>query len=426
MIERKEYLDRLVSRIGNDSIKVITGIRRSGKSYLLNNIFYNYLLKSGIDKDHIIVFAFDSAIDLGKIDEDLIEIEKEKRLIDYKKFMAYISGCIVDDKNYFILLDEVQRLDSFEFVLNGYLTQGNIDIYVTGSNSKFLSTDVITEFRGRGDEIHVMPLSFSEVYNYVGGDKTEVIEHYMVYGGLPRVILAKTDEERMSYLQTQIEKTYLKDVIDRHNVRNDEELSELLNIIASGISSLTNPRKLANTFNSVKQMSLSEVTIKEYIHYFKEAFIIDSAMRFDIKGKKYISTPYKLYFEDVGLRNARIDFRQVEYTHIMENIIYNELKYRGYKVDVGVVEIRENNIRKQLEVDFVANKGSKRYYIQSAYDIPNAEKLSQETKSFDYINDSFKRIIIVEKSIVSHYTEKGYLLIGLKDFLLNMNSLEEW
>ena len=425
MIERKEYLDRLVSRIGNDSIKVITGIRRSGKSYLLNNIFYHYLLKSGIDKDHIIVFAFDSAIDLNKINEDLIEIEKEKRLIDYKKFMAYVSKCIVDDKNYFLLLDEVQRLDSFEFVLNGYLTQGNIDIYVTGSNSKFLSTDVITEFRGRGDEIHVMPLSFSEVYNYVGGDKTEVIERYMVYGGLPRVILAKTDEERMSYLQTQIEKTYLKDVIDRHNVRNDEELSELFNIIASGISSLTNPRKLANTFNSVKQLSLSEITIKEYIQYFKEAFIIDSAMRYDIKGKRYISTPYKLYFEDVGLRNARIDFRQVEYTHIMENIIYNELKYRGYKVDVGVVEIRENNIRKQLEVDFVANKGSKRYYIQSAYDIPNAEKLSQETKSFDYINDSFKRIIIVEKNIVSHYTEKGYLLIGLKDFLLNMNSLEE-
>lgn len=417
MIERPVYLKRLANRIGNGSIKIVTGIRRTGKSYMLNKIFYEYLLEHGVEKSHIIKFAFDSAQDLDRIGEDLISIEKEKRNVSYKKFMSFVSSMVQDDEKYFLLLDEIQRLDSFEFVLNAYLSK-NMEIYVTGSNSKFLSSDVITEFRGRGDQVHVMPLSFSEFYNYVGGDKSEALEKYMVYGGLPQVVLAKTDEEKSNYLQLQMERTYLRDVIERHNVKNQEELGELLDIISSGISTLVNPTKLANTFKSEKKISISDVTVKQFIEYFKESYILDSAMRFDVKGKKYIGTPYKIYFEDLGLRNARLNFRQIEYTHLMENILFNELKYRGYKIDVGVVEVREKNIRKQLEVDFVVNKGSQRLYIQSAYDIPDAEKMKQETKSFDKIKDSFKKIIVVEKSTVKRQTENGYLLIGLKDFLL--------
>lgn len=417
MIERPVYLKRLANRIGNGSIKIVTGIRRTGKSYLLNKIFYEYLLEHGVEKSHIIKFAFDSAEDLDRIGEDLISIEKEKRNVSYKKFMSFVSLMVQDDEKYFLLLDEIQRLDSFEFVLNAYLSK-NMEIYVTGSNSKFLSSDVITEFRGRGDQVHVMPLSFSEFYNYVGGDKSEALEKYMVYGGLPQVVLAKTDEEKSNYLQLQMERTYLRDVIERHNVKNQEELGELLDIISSGISTLVNPTKLANTFKSEKKISISDVTVKQFIEYFKESYILDSAMRFDVKGKKYIGTPYKIYFEDLGLRNARLNFRQIEYTHLMENILFNELKYRGYKIDVGVVEVREKNIRKQLEVDFVVNKGSQRLYIQSAYDIPDTEKMKQETKSFDNIKDSFKKIIVVEKSTVKRQTENGYLLIGLKDFLL--------
>lgn len=417
MIERPVYLKRLANRIGNGNIKIVTGIRRTGKSYLLNKIFYEYLLEHGVEKSHIIKFAFDSAEDLDRIGEDLISIEKEKRNVSYKKFMSFVSSMVQDDEKYFLLLDEIQRLDSFEFVLNAYLSK-NMEIYVTGSNSKFLSSDVITEFRGRGDQVHVMPLSFSEFYNYVGGDKSEALEKYMVYGGLPQVVLAKTDEEKSNYLQLQMERTYLRDVIERHNVKNQEELGELLDIISSGISTLVNPTKLANTFKSEKKISISDVTVKQFIEYFKESYILDSAMRFDVKGKKYIGTPYKIYFEDLGLRNARLNFRQIEYTHLMENVLFNELKYRGYKIDVGVVEVREKNIRKQLEVDFVVNKGSQRLYIQSAYDIPDTEKMKQETKSFDKIKDSFKKIIVVEKSTVKRQTENGYLLIGLKDFLL--------
>ena len=424
MIERPEYLKQLQNRIGNDSIKIITGLRRSGKSYLLNVIFYNYLLKQNIKTENIIKFAFDSAEDLNLIGEDLIELEKEKRKVDYKKFMIFIGDKILDSSNSYLLLDEIQLLDSFEYVLNSYLKRGNIDIFVTGSNSKFLSSDVITEFRGRGDEIHVMPLSFSEYYAYVGGDKSDAIERYMVYGGLPRVVLSNTSEQKIKYLESQLEKTYLKDVIERQNIRQIDEFGELLSILSSGISSLTNPKKLSNTFKSEKHTNLSELTIKSYIEYLKDAFIIDTTIRYDIKGKKYISTPYKVYFEDIGLRNARLGFRQIEYTHIMENIIYNELRYRGYKVDVGVVEIREKDLRKQLEVDFVANKGSRRYYIQSAYDIPDSAKMEQETKSFGNIKDSFKKILVVEKNVVPYHNDKGYLIIGLRDFLLLPNSLE--
>jgi hypothetical protein len=370
------------------------------------------------------MFAFDSALDLEKIGEDLIELEKNKRKVDYKKFINYISSLVSTKDKYYLLLDEVQRLDSFEYVLNGYLAMGNFDIYVTGSNSKFLSTDVITEFRGRGDEIHVMPLSFSEFFAYVGGDKNRRLDEYMTFGGLPRTVLADSDESRMNYLSTQLQNTFLKDVIERHNIKNTEELNELLSIVASGISSLTNPLKLENTFLSVKKVKLSSDTIADYIRYFRESFILDKAIRYDIKGKNYISTPFKLYFEDIGLRNARLDFRQIEITHIMENVIYNELRYRGFKVDVGTVEIRENNLRKKLEIDFVANSGNRRYYIQSVSDIPDDEKLKQETRSLDMIADSFKKIIVVNKDIVPKRNDKGYLFISLEDFLTDPGSLD--
>ncbi|MEG9429422.1 MAG: ATP-binding protein [Christensenellaceae bacterium] len=428
-IKRDLYINKLVNAIGNGSIKVITGVRRCGKSYILNTLFYNYLLKSGIDKSHIIKFAFDSAEDLTKIGEDLIEIDVEKRKVDYKKFMNYISSLIVDDNKYYLLLDEVQKLSSFETVLLGYLGRENFELFVSGSNSKFLSKDVITELRGRGYEIHVLPLSFSEYYNFIKGNESDRLEEYMVFGGLPRVALANTNEEKMSYLKTQMTNTYLKDIVERYELHDDEGLNELLKIIASGISGLTNPNKLSNAFKSLSKKNLCPDTIDKYIDHFEDAFILNKVLRYDVKGKAYISTPYKIYFEDVGLRNVALDFRQVEYTHIMENVIYNELKYRGYNVDVGTIEVREKNkegnrIKKNLEVDFIANKGSQRYYIQSVYDIPDEEKWEQETKSFDNIKDSFKKIIVVNKNVVARHTESGYLLIGLKEFLLNSNSLE--
>lgn len=423
MINRDLYLEELKSRMWNDSVKIITGIRRSGKSFLLNSIFYEHLISSGIKEDRIIKFAFDSATDLAKIGEDLIELEKNKRKVSYKKFISYLETLISSKERFYLLLDEVQRLEAFEYVLNGYLSMGNIDIYVTGSNSKFLSSDVITEFRGRGDEIHVMPLSFSEFYGYLKGDVSKRLSEYMTYGGLPRTVLAQSDRQKMKYLSSQLEKTFIKDVVERNNIRNTEELNELMNFVASGISTLTNPSKLEKRFMSEKKTHLSTDTISNYMKYLQDAFIIDKALRYDVKGKSYISTPYKVYFEDTGLRNAKLGFRQVEFTHLMENMIYNELKSRGYKVDVGVVETREKNQRKQLEVDFVANEGSQRFYIQSAYDIYSEDKLLQETKSLDNISDSFKKIIITERSIVRHHNDKGYLFLSLEDFLLNQDSL---
>lgn len=426
-IKRDKYLEKLKIRKHNGLIKVITGIRRCGKSHLLNEIFYNHLLEEGINKNHIIKFAFDSAKDLELIDEDLEELSKEKRKVDPKKFINYISSKVVDEDMYYLLLDEIQNLGSFEIVLNGYLREKNMDLYVTGSNSKFLSTDVLTEFRGRGDEIHVLPLSFSEFYESYE-DKEYALDDYMTYGGLPQVCLMKDEEQKIEYLNNQMKNVYLKDIVDRYHLKDDENIGELLDVIASGISSLTNPTKLSDTFRSVKRVTLSASTISNYITYMQEAFILKKAKRYDVKGKKYIDTPYKIYFEDVGLRNARLDFRQVEETHLMENVIYNELRYRGFNVDVGVVEIRENVNnslkRKQLEIDFVANQGSKRYYIQSAYDIPSIDKMIQETKSFDNTNDSFKKIIIVRKAMKPKRTEKGYLMVGIKEFLLDPNSLE--
>ena len=427
-IKRDKYLEKLQIRRHNGFIKVITGIRRCGKSYLMNDIFYEKLRQEGVDESHIIKFAFDSAEDLLLIGEDLQDLFINKKKVDPKKFMTFISQRMIDNDMYYLLLDEVQNLGCFEAVLNGYLRKKNMDVYVTGSNSKFLSSDVLTEFAGRGDEIHVLPLSFSEFYaNYQDG-LDYAFDDYMIYGGLPAVALMKTSEQKSSYLKTQLQNVYLKDLVERNNLNSDENIGELLDIIASGISSLTNPTKLANTFKSIKNTSLSALTIDRYITYMQQAFILSKVNKYDVKGKKYINTPYKIYFEDVGLRNARLDFRKIEETHLMENIIYNELRYRGYNVDVGFVETRENIDgtlkRKQLEIDFVANQGNKRYYIQSAYDIPNEEKMKQETKSLNNIDDSFKKIIVVRISIKPRRNEKGYLIVGLKEFLLDPNSLE--
>lgn len=427
-IKRNKYLNDLVLRKNNGLVKIITGIRRCGKSYLLNNIFYNYLLENGIKEDHIIKFAFDSADDLELINEDFIELEKNKQQVDPKKFMNYIKSKIVDHDMYYLLLDEVQNLGSFESVLNGYLRKNNIDLYVTGSNSKFLSSDIITEFEGRGDEIHVLPLSFSEFYSIFNSSKDEIFEQYLMFGGLPLVALMKNNEQKSKHLISQLEKVYLNDIIAHNRLKIDSNIKELLDVIASGIGSLTNPTKLENSFRSIKKASISKETIEKYINFFIDSFLISKSLKYDIKGKKYINSPYKLYFEDIGLRNAGLNFRQIEPTHIIENIIYNELRYRGFNIDVGMVETREtiNNKekRKYYEVDFIAYLGSKKYYIQSAYDIPNEEKWDQETKSFNKINDSFKKIIVVRNNVVPRYNEKGYLIISLFDFLLNSNSLE--
>lgn len=426
-IKRQKYLDMLVTRKHNGFIKVITGIRRCGKSYLLNNLFSDDLIKSGVDNSHIIKFAFDSADDLIKIDADL-EVLANNKKVDAKKFIEYIYSKILDDKMYYILLDEVQNLNCFESVLNGFSRKPNLDIYVTGSNSKFLSHDVLTEFEGRGDEIHVLPLSFSEYTSALSSTSDYDLDEYMIYGGLPAVVKMQTDEQKINYLQTQIKNVYLRDIVSRYNLASDQNLGELFNIIASGISTLTNPSKLSNTFKSVKNNSVSASTINKYIEYMEDSFLIKRVNRYDVKGKHYIDTPYKIYFEDIGLRNAQLNFRQIENTHIMENIIYNELRYRNFNVDVGVVECRETtdgkSERKQLEIDFVANKGNQRYYIQSAYDIPNEQKMQQETKSFNKIDDSFKKIIVCEKNIRPRRNEKGYLIIGIREFLLNPNSLE--
>ncbi len=428
-IARNVYLNKLVVRKHNGFVKVITGIRRCGKSYLMNTLFYQHLLESGVDKAHIIKFAFDSAEDLLLIGEDLTEIDKEDRKVDPAKFMAYIKEQMPEEGMCYLLLDEVQKLGSFESVLNGYLRRDNTDIYVTGSNSKFLSRDILTEFEGRGDEIHVLPLAFSEFFSAYEGSKEEAFDDYMVYGGLPSVALMKTDEQKIAYLTTQIRNVYLRDIVNRYHLQSDEDIGELLDLIASGISTLVNPRKLANSFKSIKGSTISEATVAKYLDHMRDSFLVSEAKRYDVKGKRYIGTPFKVYFEDTGLRNARLNFRQIEPSHIMENIIYNELRYRGYNVDVGVVEIREKNAegkeqRKQLEIDFIANQGSKRYYIQSAYEIPNDAKWEQETKSFDKANDSFKKIVIVERSMKPRRDEKGYVTMGIKEFLLNDNSLE--
>lgn len=430
-IKRDFYLDKLIRKMNNGFIKVITGIRRCGKSYLLNTIFYNYLIESGVDEEHIIKFAFDSGDDLLKIGEDLLDLDilSGERLVDPKKFLDYIKDKAQTKDKYYILLDEVQLLASFEQVLNGFLRQDNFDVYVTGSNSKFLSKDIITEFAGRGDEIHVMPFSFSEYMQTTSIDKEDAFAEYQVFGGLPALCSMDSDEDKMNYLKTQLDNVYLRDIVNRYDIRSDSELAELLNVLASGMSSLTNPSKIEATFESSKQTKISANTIDKFIEYFEDSFILKRAYRYDVKGRKYIGTPYKIYFEDVGLRNARLNFRQIEPTHLMENIIYNELRHRGYMVDVGVVMTREKDkndkdVRKQREVDFIANLGTKRYYIQSAYSLPSAEKAEQEKKSLLNIDDSFKKIIIVKDRVKAFLDDNGIVTINLFDFLLNKDSLD--
>ena len=429
-IKRDVYLDRLIVRKHNGLIKVITGIRRSGKSYLLNTLFYRHLIAENISEDHIIKFAFDSAEDLLKIGEDPIVLDNEKkdRKVDPSKVINWLMPQIKSDGMYYLLLDEVQKLGAFESVLNGFLRRENLDVYVTGSNFKFLSKDILTEFRGRGDEVHVLPLSFSEYYTFKQVDKSEAYDEYSVYGGLPAVALMVTEEQKTNYLISQMQNLYLRDIVNRYAVQDETALGEVIDVIASGISTLTNPRKIANTMHTIHGTKTCDATVDRYIGYAEEAFILTRVKRYNVKGRKYIGTPYKIYFEDVGLRNARLSFRQIEGSHMMENIIYNELRYRGYQVDVGTVESREKDssgkeIRVQREIDFIASLGSKKYYIQSAYAIPDQEKYEQGTKSFEHTMDSFKKIIIVDKSMKPRYDEHGYLMMGVKEFLLDANSL---
>ena len=414
-IKRDIYLNKLIDRKENGMIKVITGIRRCGKSYLMDPIYKNYLLSTGVKEDHIIKLELDS-------------VENEEYL-DRHKLYKYIMGQIKDDKIYYILLDEIQKVDGFESVLNSFLRKKNLDVYVTGSNSKFLSSDIITEFRGRGDEVRVYPLTFREYLTASSKNVDETLKEYITYGGMPYILSRKTDEEKSKYLNNLFNNTYINDIVERNNIQKNEILESLINILASSVGSLNNPLKLEKTFKSKGFKNVTAKTINTYIDYLIDAFMINKALRYDIKGKKYINTPSKYYFIDVGLRNVRLNFRQQEDNHLMENIIYNELLVRGFNVDVGVVEYTtkdKNNkkMRKQLEVDFVCNKGSNRYYIQSSYSIPTKEKMEQEEQSLIKIDDFFKRIIIVENDIKLWRNEKGIVIMGLKQFLLDDNSLD--
>ena len=415
-IKRNQYLHKLIDRMHNGLIKVVTGIRRSGKSFLLLNLFRQHLRDSGIDDKHIIVMEFDRRENRQYRDPDVL--------------LDYLKSKISDDSNYYILLDEVQMLDEFEEVLNSLLHESNLDIYVTGSNSKFLSTDILTESRGRGDEVHIFPLSFREFMEVYEGDDYHGWAEYMMYGGLPLTVTMKTDEQKSKYLSSLFKETYIKDIVERNTIEKPQEMEDLLNVLASSIGALTNPAKIEATFKSKLHSSISDNTITKYIGYLKEAFLIDEATRYDVKGRKYIGTPLKYYFEDVGLRNARLDFRQIEETHLMENILYNELRMRGYNVDVGRVNQRYvdkttgSKLTKHLEIDFVANLGSKRYYIQSAYQLPNEEKIKQEKASLLAVNDSFKKIIIVKDIIKPFHNDDGIMTMGLFDFLHHPDSLE--
>lgn len=413
-IRRDRYLNLLISKKHNGLIKVITGMRRCGKSYLLFNLFKEHLLSEGTEENHIIEIAFDAYENRQFRDPDML--------------YPYLKEQIKDDGMYYVLLDEVQLLGEFEAILNSLTRMKNVDVYVTGSNARFLSKDVITEFRGRGDEVHMYPLSFAEFMSVYPGTKQDGWNEYMLYGGLPLVLNFTTPDQKTAFLKSLFEETYISDIIGRHNIRNRAKLEELLNILSSAIGSLTNPEKLASTFRSVKNKKISSSTIRKYIDYLCDSFLIDRAVRYDVKGKKYIDTPVKYYFTDMGLRNARLNFRQLEETHSMENIIFNELKIRGFNVDVGVIiqydtNEKGNSIRKQLEIDFVCNQGSKRYYIQSAYAIPDQAKMEQEQRSLMLTGDFFKRIIITRDTPAPHYNENGVLLMSVYDFLLNENSL---
>lgn len=409
-IRRDDYLSKLINRKENGLIKILTGIRRCGKSYMLDPIFKNYLLESGVSADHII-----------KIDLDEI---KNSKYLDPMELNNYIESCIVDNNMYYVLIDEIQKVENFEAVLNGFLHKRNLDLYVTGSNSKFLSSDIITEFRGRGDEIKIFPLSFSEFYEAYESDKNMAWNEYVTYGGMPLILRQNTDEQKSKYLISLFDMTYKKDIIERNNIDKDDILDAIINLLSSSVGSLTNPQKIYNTFVSSGISCVSKNTIISYIDYLLDSFLIEKAERYDVKARKYIQSPQKYYFADIGLRNARLNFRQQEENHLMENIIYNELLIRGYNVDVGVVEIRENGVRKQLEVDFVCNQGNKRYYIQSALNLDTPEKTMQESKSLNSIGDSFKKIIVVKDNIKLWRNDDGIVIMGIQEFLLNKNSLD--
>ena len=414
-IQRDYYLEQLKIRKDNGMIKIITGIRRCGKSYLLFVLFKKYLLETGIEQDHIIEIALDG-------------IESEE-LRAPKKCYDYIKASIKDNKKYYLLLDEVQFMPRFEEVLNSLLRMDNIDVYVTGSNSKFLSSDIVTEFRGRGDEIRIYPLSFAEFYSVYDGEYDDAWNDYMIYGGLPQVAQFRDERQKAEYLKNIFANVYLKDVVERNRIQNVDEIGTLVDVLASAIGAPTNPTKIANTFATERGSSYTNKTISNHIDYLAEAFLISKANRYDIKGRKYIGANLKYYFVDLGLRNARLNFRQQEPTHIMENVVYNELLVRGYNVDVGIVEVMEKNnegkrIHKQLEVDFVVNQGSQRYYIQVAYDMTSEEKQRQEFHSFRNIPDSFKKIVIVNGTAKPWRNEEGFVIMGMKYFLLNIDSLE--
>ena len=414
-IKRDLYLNRLIRSMHNGMIKVVTGIRRCGKSYLLFNLFSDYLKTQGVDDEHII-----------KVD---LEDRRNKKLRNPDTLLEYIDTRIAKEGMHYVILDEVQWVDEFEDVLNSYLKIPNVDVYVTGSNSKFLSSDVITEFRGRGDEIKVAPLSFSEFFSVFNGSREEAMEEYMTFGGLPMIATMQSNEEKMKYLQTLFKKTYITDILERYKIKNEEELEELINILASSIGGLINPNKLVNTFKSVKNVSISPNTVSFYLEILQEVFMVEKSIRYDIKGKKYIDTPAKYYFADLGLRNARINFRQHEVTHLMENLIYNELRIRELLVDVGVVVVNTKNEegksqRKQLEVDFVCNEGSKRCYIQSALRLPNEEKREQELRSLMNISDNFQKFVITEDPIKRYQDENGVVFMSIYEFLLNKESLK--
>lgn len=415
IISRDKYLNRLIDREQNKMVKVVTGIRRCGKSFLLFNLFHNYLLEKGVKKEQIIEVALDDI--------------KNRHLREGMALYNYVTELVTNDKQYYVILDEVQLVENFMDCINGLNRVKNIDLYVTGSNSRFLSSDILTEFRGRGDEVRIYPLSFSEFLSVYNGPISSGWNDYYTFGGLPQLVYRKSDESKMSFLQNLNKEVYLRDIIERNNIRRDNELSVLVDIVSSSVGSLTNPLKLANTFSTLNKMNLSDKTIKSYLDALEEAFYIEGVKRFDVKGKKYINTPLKFYFTDIGLRNARLNFRQQEENHIMENIVFNELKTRGYNVDIGVVDVQSHGengkmTHKQLEIDFIVNKGNRKHYIQVAYKIPDTGKLLQEQRSLLKINDSFRKIIIQKDDVKMSLDENGIATMSLFDFLLNENSLD--
>ena len=416
-IRRDRYLERLIAHKGNRRVKIVTGIRRCGKSYLLFQLFKRHLIETGVKPNHII--------------EIQLEDRSNKELRNPDACLAFIKKQIKDQKSYYLLIDEVQLMDEFEDVLNSCLHIQNLDTYVTGSNSKFLSKDIITEFRGRGDEMYLRPLSFKE-YRTIQPDKAfdDVWTEYMTFGGLPYCALLPSREEKADYLKRLFDEVFLRDIIERNRVQNDARLESLLNVISSAVGSLTNPKKLEDTFTSSGTGKLSAVTIKQYLDYLCDAFMIEQAERYDIKGKRYISTPYKYYFTDTGLRNARLNFRQLEETHLMENVMYNELCLRGYSVDVGVVEINERQedgkyVRKQIEVDFVCNKADERVYVQSAFSIPTTEKRQQEERPLVNVGDGFRKVVVTKDNVIRHNDENGILIMSLQEFLMDERALEK-